>query len=48
MNDFFNLKGDVFQPLIYAVIIGVLLLLRLTPVKTAWMRLRTRLLVPVK
>ncbi len=47
-GDFLNLKGDVAQPLIYAVIVGVLLLLRLAPVKTAWMRLRTRLPASVK
>jgi sulfoxide reductase heme-binding subunit YedZ len=43
-----NLAGDVFEPLLFAVIIGLLLLLRLTPVKRAWTRLRTRLLSPAK
>jgi len=47
-GDFLNLKGDVFQPLLYAVVIGIFLLLRLAPVKTAWMRLRTRFLAPAK
>jgi len=42
-----NLTGDVFQPLLFAVIIGALLLLRLGPVKSALTRLRTRLLPPV-
>jgi sulfoxide reductase heme-binding subunit YedZ len=43
-----NLTGDVFEPLLFAVIIGLLLLLRLAPVKRAWTRLRTRLLSPAK
>jgi len=43
-----NLTGDVFQPLLFAVIIGLLLLLRLAPVKRAWTRLRARLLPTVK
>lgn len=43
-----NLSGNIFQPLLFAVIIGILLLLRLNPVKRAWTRLRTRLLHPVK
>ncbi len=43
-----NLTGDVLQPLIFAVIISILLLLRLAPVKRAWTRLRTRLLSPAK
>ncbi len=43
-----NLTGDVFQPLLFAVIIGLLLLLRLTPVKRDLTRLRARLLPPVK
>jgi sulfoxide reductase heme-binding subunit YedZ len=47
-GDFFNLKGDVFQPLLYAVIIVILLLLRLGPVKATLTRLRTRILAPVK
>ena len=43
-----NLTGDVFEPLLFAVIISLLLLLRLAPVKRAWTRLRTRLLSPAK
>lgn len=43
-----NLTGDVFQPLIFAVIIGLLLLLRLAPIKRAWTRFRARRLSPVK
>ncbi len=43
-----NLTGDIFQPLLFAVIIGVLLLLRLGPVKAGITRLRTRLLHPAK
>lgn len=43
-----NLTGDVFQPLLFAVIIGLLLLLRLAPVKRDLTRLRARLLPPVK
>lgn len=47
-GNIFNLTGDVFEPLLFAVIIGLLLLLRLAPVKKAWTRLRTRLLSPAK
>jgi len=47
-GNFLNLTGDVFQPLLYAVIIGLLLLLRLAPVKQTWTRLRTRLLPAAK
>ena len=47
-GDFFNLKGDVAQPLIYAVIIGLLLLLRLDAVKKALTGLRTRFRLPSK
>ncbi len=43
-----NLTGDVLEPLLFAVIIGLLLFLRLVPVKRAWTRLRARLLTPVK
>lgn len=43
-----NLSGNISQPLLFAVIIGILLLLRLNPVKRAWTRLRTRLRHPVK
>lgn len=47
-GNFLALSGDVLQPLIFAVVIGILLLLRLAPVKRAWTRLRTRLLPLVK
>ncbi len=47
-GNIFNLTGDVFEPLLFAVIISLLLLLRLAPVKRAWTRLRTRLLSPAK
>ncbi len=46
-GNFLALSGDVLQPLIFAVIIGILLLLRLAPVKRAWTRLRARWLHPV-
>ncbi len=46
-GDLLNLKGDILQPLTFAVIIGILLLLRLGPVKTAITRLRTRQQPPV-
>ncbi len=47
-GNFLSLSGDVLQPLIFAVIIGLLLLLRLSPVKRAWTRLRAQWLPPVK
>lgn len=47
-GNFLSLSGDVLQPLIFAVIIGLLLLLRLSPVKRAWTRLRARWLPPAK
>lgn len=46
-GNFLALSGDVLQPLIFAVIIGILLLLRLSPVKRAWTRLRARRPAPV-
>lgn len=47
-GNFLALSGDVLQPFLFAVIIGILLLLRLAAVKRAWTRLRARLLHPVK
>lgn len=47
-GNFLALSGDVLQPLLFAVIIGILLLLRLAAVKRAWTRLRAWLLPPVK
>lgn len=47
-GNIFNLTGDVFQPLLFAVIISILLLLRLGPVKTSLTRLRARLPNPIK
>jgi sulfoxide reductase heme-binding subunit YedZ len=42
-GDLFRLQGNLLQPLLYGSIALVLLVLRLTPVKTALTRLRTRL-----
>lgn len=47
-GNFLSLSGDVFQPLLFAMIIGLLLLLRLAPVKRAWTLLCARRLPAVK
>lgn len=43
-----SLSGNILQPLIYAAIAGILLLVRIPPLKKGLIQLRTRFLFPVK
>ncbi len=42
-GDFFSLQGNILQPIWYGLIVLVLLALRMTPIKTTLIGLRTRL-----
>jgi sulfoxide reductase heme-binding subunit YedZ len=44
-GNLFRLQGNLLQPLLYGSLALILLLLRITPVKTALIQLRTRLLL---
>lgn len=41
-GDLFTLSGDVWKPLAAAIVIGLLLIARLTPLKRAWLARRSR------
>jgi sulfoxide reductase heme-binding subunit YedZ len=40
-GDFFSLSGDVWKPLVAAIVIGVLLIARVPPLKRAWLARRS-------
>lgn len=42
-GDFFALQGDIIRPLIYALVLTVLLILRISPIKKAFASARTRI-----
>ena len=44
---FFALEGDIIKPLIYALVLVVLMILRIPPVRRFIASIRTRLLVPL-
>jgi methionine sulfoxide reductase heme-binding subunit len=45
-GDFFELRGDIIRPLIYAIIAAILLILRIPPVRRFVASLRDRILLP--
>ena len=47
-GDLFRLTGNISQPILYGSIALILLALRISPVKNALIRLRTRILLPLQ